>query len=521
MSPRGALTSANEATVIGLYLRVSEDKSLKAGAASWREAGEEVAAQEQELTDLSEDLGWQVGGVYNDNDTPATDPFTIRKDFERMLVDLESGVIRGVLFYHSDRLARLTYDAARVIRLYEMNDSLVGLALSGGVDLSKPEGRAMFMMQATMGGMEVASTKRRVTRKRKRLAEQGVMPGAPRPFGWAEDRQSLHPDEAVDLAAAIKAIPGGKKVGTIRKEWFKKGYQKTQNKKSKEKLGERNLALDHSTVEHILTNPRNCGYMVYIPQSERRNAKKKLWLPDYVVYKDGLPVIGPWTPIVTPEEWAACVEEIKERKEKRRAGLSKPHETGEKYLLAGIARCGECLMPMRVSEYRRDTPSYERYKFRYQCLTNLGGCGKVARQGPAVDDLVTDAFLEEVRRSLGAVVKDEEVDETVHDARLAEIDTDIEEINQRRKAKRISTAVALDMIEELEQEREELTAAKRKLMASKVKRKTEYPTLLKEWEDYTIPEKRHRIRQDIRAVLIHPQGRGKPFNPELIEIDWV
>lgn len=521
MSPDMTITSIDALIPVGAYLRVSEDKSLKAGAAEWREVGEEVASQLEELEELAPEVGTKIVEVYNDNDTPATDPFTERPNFERALRDLETGAIRGLLFYHSDRLARLEYDAARINRLFQMNPTYIGRSLTGGVDLSTQEGRTMFMMQATMGGLEVHNTKRRVTRKRRRLAEAGVMAGAPRPFGWADDRKSLHPKEAKDLADAIRAIPGGKRIGTIRKEWAEKGYTKKQTKKSIEKYGKRDMPLDHSTVEGILTNPRNCGYMIHIPQSERRESKKKLWLPDYVIYKDGKPVTGPWQPIVTPEEWAACVEEIKNRKEKRRKGLNKPHETSDKYLLSGIARCGKCLFPLTANWYSKNSPSYERYGYRYACLSNLGGCGGVTRVGPPIEQLVEAAFLEEVRRSLGAVVKADEVDETVHDERLTEIEKEIELVNERRKAKRIALAQALDLIEELEQERATLRDERRKLMASKLQRKTEYPTLLREWEEYTIAEKKHRLKQDIRAVIVHPQGRGRqPFNPELIEIEW-
>ncbi|MFI0357823.1 recombinase family protein [Actinomadura sp. 9N407] len=439
-----------------------------------------------------------------------------------MLVDLEvTTSIRGVLFCHSDRLARLEYDAARVNRLFQMNSKLLGRSLSGGVGLSTHEGRTMFMMQASVGGMEVHNTKRRVTRKNKRLAEQGVMRGGRRPFGWAADRESLHPVESEDLAEAIRAIPRGTKIGTLRKEWFTKGHKKKQTRKGIARSGARDMPLDHNTVEHILTNPRNCGYMSYIPQAQRQEEKSMLWLPDYVVYTDGKPVLGPWKAVVTPEEWAACVEVIKERKDKRREGLNKPHETADKYVLSGIARCGICLFPMTANWYSKQSPSYERYGYRYACLSNHGGCGGVSRVGPPVEELVIEAFLDEVRRSLRTVVKDTEVDETVHDERLAEIEREIEEVNARRKAKRITMSRALDLIEELENEGSELKEKRQKLMASKLQRKTEYPTLLKEWEDYTVAEKKHRLKQDIRAVIVHPQGRGRqPFNPDLIEIEW-
>ncbi|MQY07528.1 recombinase family protein [Actinomadura macrotermitis] len=493
---------------VGAYVRLSEDKALKANAASWRREGDQVAVQLEEIGGFAAAQGWYVAKVYNDNNTPASDPLLVRAGFEEMLRDLEAGVIRGICFYHSDRIARLEYDAARINRLYAIDPGLAGRAVTGGTDLPTQEGRSLFMMQATMGGMEVHRNKVRASAANKRLARAGVMRGAPRPFGWDEDRLHLHPEEAEILAAAIRAVPGGKKVGAVRKEWIAEGYAPKRNKNSASRH-----SLSHSTVEARLVNPRNCGYVTHLPQADRQ-AGGQPWMPDRIVYMDGKPVMGPWEPIVTPAEWAACVEVIKERKAGHKAALSRPHETAVKYLLSGIARCGKCLFPLTANQYPKRSPSYERYGYRYACLSNLGGCGGVTRVGPPIEELVVDAFLGEVRRSLGATVKAD----AVHVERLAEVEREIAEVNRRRLAKRITLTLALDLMEELETERAELMD---RCVPPKVQRRTGHPALLKEWEGYSAGERKHHLRQDVRAVVVHPQGRGRrPFDPGLIEIEW-
>lgn len=498
---------------VGAYARVSEDKALKANAADWREIGEQVAEQFKDMDEVAAELGVTITRRYNDNNTPASNPHIIRKDFEEMLVDLENGTIRGILFYHADRLVRQEYDAARITRIFQLNPKYIGQAVTGGTDLSTQEGRSMLTIQATMGGLEVYNTKRRVARKNKSLAQRGHMHGAPRPFGWAEDRQTLHGTEAEVLRQAVLAIPGGLTVGEVRKQWIGLGYEPTRNKK---KSGTH--ALQHSTVEARLVNPRICGYRTYLPQAERRGAKKP-WMPDFVVYKDGKPVKGNWEAIVSPEEWQACVATIEERKKARSEGRA-VHTTSAKYLLSGIARCGKCSFPLMSNQYSKGTPSYERYGYRYACLTTLGGCGGVTRVGPPMEKLVEEAFLLEVRRSLGMAVKEEDVDETKHDVRLAEIDQEIEEVNTRRRAKRISMTTALDMIEELEGERDDLNRHRRQLVAAKVRRQNASPSLLEEWKGYTVSQKKVRLRESIRAVMVHPAGRGRKFDPSLIEVVW-
>ncbi|MFD9569706.1 recombinase family protein [Streptomyces sp. NPDC059982] len=500
---------------VGSYGRLSEDKALKTGRTD-REEGEQVATQLKRNRVLADSLSWTIVREYNDNNIPASDPLIVRPDFEQMLKDLESGVIEGIVFTHADRVARLEYDAARINRLYTINPKLVGRSVDGGTDLSTVEGRAMFMMQATMGGVEVFNTKRRTSGTNRANAEKGRRHHGRRAFGWNSDG-TLHPEESRLLAAAIRAVPGGLKVGTFRKQLIELGYEPRPDKRRK--AGASKYNLQHTTVESYLVNPAVCGYVAYLPQSERRG-QSKVWMPDHVLYVDGKPVTGTWPTIVTPEEWAACVETIEKRKQDRKNGEQQPHDTSDKYLMSGIARCGKCSFALLANWYSKGTSSYEKYGYRYACLSNLGGCGGITRVGPPIEELVTEVFLAEVRRSLGVVTKAEEIDETKNDERLSEIETEIDEVNARRRERRISVGKALDLIEELEKEQNELRRERRKLQASKVQREAASPDLLKDWEGYSVSEKKQRLRQSIRAVMVHPAGRGKRFDPELIEIVW-
>lgn len=475
-----------------------------------------IGRQKHDGDDLAASLGGRIVRWFVDDGVPASNPDIVRPEFEEMLEELAAGKAAGLLFYHADRLARLETDAARINVTFMKNSKLIGRSATGGTDLSTPEGRAMFTMQATMGTLEVSNIKRRVARTNLAEAESGSIPVSPRPFGWEDDRKTIRKEEADLIKQAHKDILEGKTIGEIRREWIELGLE---SKRQTKRQGTHNL--NHSTVEYRLTTPRLCGYRVYVPQEERRELKKKLWLPDLVVYKDGAPVIGEWDAIVTPEQWKAVVAVIQKRKETRAAGLTQPHSTSATYLLAGIARCGICLHPMRATMYTKGTRSYELYKFRYQCLGSEGGCGGVSRIGPLVDDHVEELFLKAQEESLGDV-ETAEVDDTVHDARLAEIESELEDVRSRRREKRISTKDALDLIEELEQERNQLVAEARSLTAEKVRRSTVTPNLLREWGSKTISMKRDGLRRDIRAVLIHPAGRGRrKFDPELIDIDWI
>lgn len=486
---------------LGAYVRISEDDKDESGELT----REGVKRQEKDCRDLSEDIGGTVVKVYDDNNITAADERVTRPAFEQLLKDLESGVIKGFVFYHADRVCRLELDAARLTRLFRLNPKLIGRSVTGGTDLSTDEGRAMFVVQAVMGGMEVAATRRRVTRKNRDAAAAGKPHmGGKRPFGWETDRKTLRQDEADALAEAIREIPKGKTIGMIRKEWVAVGFTPTGGGKG---------ALRDQTVLAKVINPRVCGYRVYRSADDRRETKT-LWIPDTLMVVDGEPVKGDWEPIVTPEEWKACVATLEARRSGQSNGYTRLHA---KFLLSGIARCGECGTRM----YGRFEASHQRYA--YACLAREGGCGSMRRNGPKVDKHVQELFLEATRRALGEV-EHEDIDDTVYDNRIKQLREEIKDVMARRKPehpKRISTAVAMDMVSELEGEIADLTYKARALTVAKVKRQQDAPSLLQEWESYTIDMKRDRLRRDISAVIINRSGKGFRFNPDLIEIVWV
>ncbi len=227
------VTPGADVIPLGAYVRISDDDKDENGQLS----REGVKTQEKDIRKLSDDLSASLGTqiviarVYDDNDITAADEHVTRPDFEEMLQDLEAGVIQGFLFYHADRVARLELDAARVTRIFRMNPRYIGRSVMGGTDLSTDEGRAMFVVQAVMGGMEVSATRRRVTRRNRSAAEQGKNHGGKRAFGWEPDRKTLRPAEAELLAQAIRDVPKGKTVGTVRREWIDAGVTATARAK--------------------------------------------------------------------------------------------------------------------------------------------------------------------------------------------------------------------------------------------------------------------------------------------------
>ncbi|MGW0632405.1 recombinase family protein [Streptomyces sp. NPDC002758] len=495
--------------IMGKYLRMSKAEVLENGERDTQG----VTRQSEDCDKRAAELGVVIGPTYNDNNISAADPNVVRPEFKRMLKDLESGVIDGIIFYHADRLARRLSDAGRVTDIYEKNPRLKGWSVMGGTDLSTDEGRMTFGIQATVGNMEVAGTKRRVKRKTIDSARQGKTAGGSVPFGWQEDRKTVDPKVAALIRKAYRDIIAGKKIGTISKEWMDAGIHTVPRKK-----GGPVRPLQYNSTVKRLVNPRLCGYRSFV---ENAGENPNPWLPDHLLKDKGKQVIGDWEPIVTPDEWRAVVGILEKRRGKAEDGSTaetRKAEANRKYLLSGLVRCGECMSVMYGGPYREGSREAEKHGYRYSCVKGNGGCGRMARVGPYVDGAVEAAFLDFIERELGETAP--EIDDTVNDSRLEEIQAELEAVRQRRRDKQISTIAAMDLIAELEAEAASLTVEKRQLSAAKAELTDTAESLLTEWEGYDTDMKRARISRDIRTVVIERTARGARFDPNLIEIVW-
>jgi site-specific DNA recombinase len=83
----------NAPTRAVIYLRISQDRTG---------AGLGVDRQREDCEALAARNGWNVVETYTDNDVSAFSGKT-RKDYRRMLADLDAGIATIVIAWHTDR----------------------------------------------------------------------------------------------------------------------------------------------------------------------------------------------------------------------------------------------------------------------------------------------------------------------------------------------------------------------------------------------------------------------------------
>ncbi|MBX9396365.1 recombinase family protein [Streptomyces sp. TRM72054] len=468
---------------VAVYTRISRDDEGE---------GLGVARQREDCERLAELRGWDVAKVYEDNDVSAFKRNVRRPEFELVLSDLAAGLIDGVVAYDLDRLARQPKDLERLIDLYDEHKRRVFATVTNDVNLSTADGRTMARVMVAFANKSSHDASRRIQRKHLELARQGKSSGGPAPYGWLKGGLKVDPEAAEHIRAAQKQLLAGVRIGTIRTDWQKRGLGHPRKGTSR---------LAHHHVEHMLTNPRLCGYRTY---------RGEILLDD-----DGQPVKGEWETINTVEEWEAVCAVVAERKRK-----DPGRSLARKYLLSGIARCGLCHTKIRGQVNKRWKPGSKAAKFTYQCSVVNGGCGQVGRVGEPVDEFVISLVLAEQRQK-AADNAVSAVEPWPQAAELAAVEADITELTQAAKAKKITVSTLLQLLPDLERRRDELKLERGRFNKERQQAESLTADIGEDFRSLPIERQQALILHSLSAVLIHPAGRGRrKFDPSLIEPVW-
>ena len=308
-----------------------------------------VARQAQDCRALAERLGWGLAEEYVDNDVSAYSGKRQRPAYRRMLADVAAGQRDGVVIYHPDRLTR------RPVELEEFAEVLSRAKVpvrfvSGGADPGTGDGLLILRIMAAVAANESASKSRRIIRKHQELAERGMpnMSGKYRPFGYADDRVTIIPEEAAairSMAARYLAGDSWRSIAT----WANLEGIKTSSG------GE----FTTTSLRNMLLSARIAGLREH----------------------GGVVVAaGQWEPIITPQQRQQMLDLVQARKI---TGRRSPR----RYLLTGMVRCSRCGGKMFAAARAQGR--------RYVCLSgpDHGGCGKTMIQAEPVEQLVAAGVL--------------------------------------------------------------------------------------------------------------------------------
>lgn len=356
--------AADSRTRAVIYVRISQDRTG---------AGLGVDRQREDCEALAERMGWEVLEVYVDNDVSAFSG-KLRKDYRRMLADLDQGKATIVIVWHTDRLTRSIVELEEYIELSDRRGIATHTVQAGTVDLATPSGRMTARILGAVARQESEHKGERVARARQQKALKGEWMGGIRPFGWGVptggmrkkvdrktgnevevpelDMMKAVPEEAEALRLWTDTVLSGGSIRSLVKWCADKGVTTT-----------RGNPVSHQDMRDMLIRPRNAGIAVYRGEEVGR---------------------GQWEQIVDEAKYRAVVAILTDPSRTVNRG-ARPKWVGSMLHLCGREGCGTG-MTVTMSGGRQ-YPSY-------RCPTGHGG----GRRAEKVDQYVEDVIVERLSR---------------------------------------------------------------------------------------------------------------------------
>lgn len=442
----------------GVYCRISSDPS-------GRKAG--VQRQEEDCRALCEQLGWDIVDVYVDNDVSAYSGKP-RPSYERLLNDLEAGLIGGVVCWHPDRLHRSPKELERFIDVIEASHARVASVMAGEYDLSTASGRMSARIVGAVARHESEQKSERIRRKVTQLASEGRALGGPPGFGYAT-KYTLDDTEAALLGDAATRVLAGESLRSLVAEWNHAGLRT-----------KRGHAWSRTALRHILRSPRIAGL-----QQHR-----------------GVTVEAAWPAIIdrTTHERLVSLLDHPTRQGRPRSDAR---------LLSGMLLCGAC-QPGRSVLWVVALSGSTRPHHGYSCRRCYGVTVSVDR----VEEHVERELLAELAAH---AVRPASADSAPHVAELEAIAELRARWARRAGAGEISETEWDTARSELD--RREQTARAALASIDTDLSASDLDGLAERWTGLPLDAKRMFLDRVAETIVVHPAG-GSVWNPDRIKITW-
>ena len=384
-------------------------------------------------------------------------------------------------------------------------------------DLTTPRGQESFMSAVVGAQHEAAKISERRRRRERRRAADGGYAGSGRPFGYDRERDedglptgalTIREDEAGPLRDAADRIIAeaaarpdvSPSLGRIAAEWRAAGLTTV-----------RGGQWDGEYLARVLRNPLYAGWRIHRPGTVFGRAPRT---------SAGVVTRGRWEPVLDQVTFDAVGRILADPR--RRTNT----DTRLKYALSGLAVCAACGTKMRVAPHRTSPGKALR------CPPKPYGCGRICVRMEPVEDYVVevvmwwlgaggqyDAYLAAARETGGQAQARDRI--AVIGAELAALAGQITEWEDELR-RGFDREVARGLIAGIRADQARLSAERdglgRRLAAAAAALPAAGEAAGPDWDAMTATARRDWLRGYADAVIIHPAGQGRPFDPRTVQV---
>ena len=449
-----------------IYTRISSDP---------RGEGLGVARQREDCLKLIEARGYQVFGIYEDNDVSAYSG-KHRAEYSRMMADVSAGRIGVLVAYDPDRLHRNPSELEDFITIIEETKCQVETVQTGIYDLSTHNGRLIARMLGAVARNESEQKSARLKRKHLELAQQGKNSGGgTRPFGYTEDRMEIIESEAVHIREAAALVLAGRTLGGIVKDWDRSGIRTSTGKSWRT-----------ASLRRMLVSARIAGV-------------REL--------RDEVEADAVWPAIISKADLMRLRKILLDPRRRRNHGSTR-------YLLTGgLVTCGLCSSNL-VARPRGDK------KRCYVCASDpgIGGCGKIRSLAEPLESAVLEMIflaLDDEALTSMLMFRGQNVDEVAANAmeELQAAELELSAVDALLGQGDITTASYVDVSREIRKRIEEAESRIPSSPNSDALRLVSggVSSLRESWESLPIESQRAIVSLLIESIPINPAIKGQNF----------